>query len=633
MALTMTQLLSGTTSGGTPSAVVYPCRIIGQPRRTIGLAGDNLTVVVKREEIIDEEPVAWPPADWDLTRPIFVTFGLAATLPDAEQTVTLRLYLQQDTPITFGVNDGTVGAIGGSGTTVAQERELLLTSALGVFQDGRGGRLRMQTYNPLDSEGNIDAGHADYREHSDLVLLCLDAMGFDAGYIEAAIDDEPPPGPLDWGNAHPGHELDGLLARIGYSAVVGYAETNVHIIRLPKAGEDQTPPSWITDADEPYTLTQARAVRGTTVIVTSGRTRTVEVTTRSLDDLEWVWKDPKTGRWLDDGETTALYPGTTLPSSLSAINAGPEGKTEAQQAEYQRALRAFRVSNAADFAATRRLVPLPVTGFDSESNQINKSAALVEAQGAIALPRVGFRNEPTSGAGLSRVDGVRVHPADGVFELPRHFVPARIAAGKSTSGPGDFTALTDEQFLVTFAYEANHGNIFDDYYVRGFNVTVVDDELVLTAITDDEELAAAIDDPMSVVLEAPWLRRAVHRDEADVVTPLNDTELNDAAEAIARVRAAGDLATTGVIEVRGILDKIPGVDWAWATSIAWDLQRVRTIVTVGSHEVPQGLFDALELDASRSFAAGLRRVSVPGSSAAIFDVRHGSSPLSVGGAP
>lgn len=625
MPLTLTQTLMGTKIDGSPSEVVYPCRINGDVRRTIGLQGDNVEVIVQREE--GEE--VWPPADWDITRPITLTFGLLASSPldpeEDSQLVRLVTYLVQDTAVNFGVDAGTAGAVGGAGTSVAQERMLLLCTALGVFEDGRGGRLRYTTLNPLLEDGSIDTGSDDYFAHSDLVLMCVTAMGFEVGDVDASIDDEDPPGPLDWGNANPKHELDALLARIGYAAVVGYHTEDVSVFRLPKAGEALDPPAWITENAEPFTLTQARAVRGKTIIVTSGRTRTIEVETFDGSKIEWVWRDPKTGRWLNDAQTASLYPGTTRPGNIGDLRLGAAGAGTAARAQAARSFRHFRVADAGIFAATRRLVALPITALEGEDEEFTRAAALIRARGAIDIGQGQWRSDPEDPEAFTRVDGVRIYPLDGVFEIPRGWRPVRMPEGKTTSVIGNAQVITAaEDFFVTFAHEAANGVITEDYYVRGFTAAV--DEMsglvVLTAL-DAGGLAGVIDDPMAVWIEAPFLQRVVERDGA-TVTPVNDTELDAIAEKIASIRAAGDLATAGVVEVRGIHDKVPGRDWAWASSIAWDLARMRTIVTVGSHEVPQGLYDAMEREAGRSLAAGLSRFNRGGSSAAAGDVVHGA---------
>lgn len=626
MALTLTQTLTGTKSDGTPSEIVYPCAVQGLPRRAIGLAGDNLTVLV---DAVAGENV-WPPAEWDLTKRIVLSFGFLGEPPDADELVTLDLFLEQDTPVAFGVDDGTPGALGGSGTSTAQRRSLLLTTLMGVYEDGRGGRLTVGTLNPLGEDGLVDTAHADYRPHSDLVGLCISAMGFTGGDVDADIDDMDAPGPLDWGNADPRHELESLLARAGYAAVISYSGTNLSVFRLPKAGEDLAAPAWVAAGAEPHAFTNARAVRGTTVIVTSGRTRTTEATWREMQDLEWVWRDPKTGRWLNGAETWDLYPGETRPDDLSAFQKGP-GTTPASRARFNRVFRAVRVRDAYDFARTRRLTALPGIAFDGEGRQV-RSGAVVEAQCVSTQASGLLANEPEVLTAHARLDGARVHGADGVIELPSHGVHY-VRVGPGTTGNHSHAfALGPTMLRVAFAHEANNGVFADDYYMSAWRGTVdgTSGRVVVARLTG-EAMDAALADPMAVTLRCEWLRRLVEVSRAGERTPLNDAALDAAAESMALARAAGDLAESGVVEVRGIVDKIPGVDWPAATAIAWDLARRVTIVTVNSHEVPQGFWDAQQAEVHRSVAAGLSRFTTPGSSAGDADARQASAPGS--GAP
>jgi hypothetical protein len=611
-----TEFLSGTTAAGAGSAITVAAAAPGSIVRALGLAGDSLTVRVPKFDA-SGDPV-WPPSDWDLTKDISITFGPVGS------EITLGGYLLVgDNAEAFGVS---VPDHSGTGAVVPNLRVLTLMTHLGVRRNGRGGLITVGVRNPVDAEGEVDTGDPDYKTNSELVTELVAAMGLTLIDVPLSIDDFPPPGPLDWGNALAIDELEALLARVGYSAALSLDGAGLTIVRLPIAGEDQTLPTAIDDAAEPYELGEHRSIRATKIVVSSGRTRTIIISEHDFEDFEWVAFDDRSLTWGNAADWASLYPSEIGPDDIDAYRAGPP-RDDRGRRQWSRLYGAIGLADNAMWKRKRRMVPLPIQVDDGEDG-IVKGAAVVYGRGVVAMGANQLRNDPYEADGIKRFEGAKVHSPDGVIELPSGVEWVKFT-GQEYGTREHAAALAAGDMVVRFAHEAYEEDRLTNYYWRGFTVAVVDGEVELTPITDEELLNAAIDDPDTLKLNVPFLQRVLDwpLTETDPVAVTENKDTLDAiAEQLARVRAAGALAKSGAVELRGLQEIEPGAYGGAASMVRWDLDNDRTVIDINMHEAPEAWWDMRELRANRSLASGLGRFSPPASSAAMSDVRGGSTP-------
>jgi hypothetical protein len=617
----MTCLLSGTKADDTPSTNTIACMPEGSIRRTIGLFGDELRVRIKKGAI---------PIDWDRTKAVSITFGHDDGI--TPETITLGGYFM----VRIGAMSwGEEIPVGGG---VSYTEMLVVMQTLPRrLREARGGLLAVGTKNPLGRDGRVDTAHADYLNYQQAVDACLDALGVahDAApaSLNTAIDGLTTlvaPGPLDWGNARAIDELEALLAATGHTAVFANDGSKITVLKLHRAGETLTiPPAIIADADSFATET-GLSLRGSTIVVTSGTTRATVVTSRSFDAtlepaLEWVAWDDRTGAWLNGTQWTATYPGEVPPGSLSEFQKGPG---PASVRAFARLFSAVRLTGADVAGRSRFITPAEAAG--SGTDLLAGAAAFVKMRACRDEGQSQFRNLPTLDTDAPiRIDGVQAVSGEGVFVLPGDFTYVRMAA--TTIGTyADAEALATDDLAVTFAHEVNTGTHKDDYFVAAWKVTGTGAAITLTEQTG-ANLDAAIADPQSVKIEAPFLRKVMYQNPGGALVWSNSADLKAVALNLALQRAGASTSQTAVIPVIGIKDHAPGEISGAVTSVEWDLDANRTVLVVGAHEAPSTFYERQESRARRSVAAGLRRFSQPGSSAAMADARAGSTPGELAG--
>lgn len=633
--------LKGTTAEGVASESIYVGRMMSQPSRSIGITrADTLEVLVPLAiDATGPKPdgcaSSWPPADWDLAKEISVEFGYVGSAGDTSEVVLMEglLLIQQD-PALWGVavSDAARHQVAPDVDSVPTARVLTLATRNALWGDGRGGLIRKDVYNILRADGTHDPAASTSRTNSQLLEEAVAATGLllslDPGQADA-INAFDPPAPIDWTCREAPAEIDALLARIGYAPIIAWDGGTLRIARLPKPGESQTPPSWLADNAEPYQLSQAVSLRGRTIVVHSGDTRSIAVSTLDLANLEWVWFDDKTKRWLNDAETATLYPGETQPGSIAAFRAADPAKA----AQRSRIMRHLRITDAALRERLKLLVPFPAVS--GGPTPVAGVGAIVETASCIAGAGGQLVQRP-----IERVEGARIHPGLGVISLPLGRAYVFLGAGSEAVGSiNDALALDVDgdktRLKITVAYQvgtpgsAGFGN--RSYWSAWRCSSDAGATATVTRI-EGAEADAALADPTSVFLRAEWLARVGTGTIADpqVFTWSNTAALHSAAQKIALARAsASDLAPTGQIVVRGFHDRLPGVSWAWASRIAWVVdgpQAGTTIVTVGGHEYLGGEFADEQGEVRRSVAAGLGAYSLSGSSASMSDARLGGAP-------
>lgn len=629
--ITLTCTLTGTLVTGSASAMTIACMPMSGIRRSIGLYGDDLVVSVKAAD--------WAALDWDVTKPISIVFG------DAAAPITLGgYYFNRVSAGVFGILPEDVTETIVLGTIV-----VFLETQPRRLREARGGLLTIGTVNRLGEDGLVDTAHADYMTWQELVDAALDASGLahDAcpSTINTAIDGATPldaPGPLDWGNARALAELEALLAQVGYAAVFANDGSKISVVRLFRSGEVLSLPSLITDNDDTYYEDVSASLRGSTIVVTSGTTRATIITSRSLDDtdepaLEWVAFDEVTGSWMNQAEWTAEYGSTAHPANITRFQAGPDdgGGPESTRA-WSRLFSALRlVDDTSDedpenhvLDRTRRSRFVVPTGDFGDLRRISGYAVgfACRDEGASMLVNWPLADEDTA----IRFDGVQMIAGEGVFVLPGDVKWVRMNPGPQGTY-SEARVLAAGELEIHFAHEADTGVFTQDYFVAAYLVGVTAGVVSLTELTGTD-LDDAIADPMSVKIDAPFLRLVSTQSPGDATTtPLNETELKAVAEQLALMKAGAALVTTAVIPLRGFINVQPGAASGAVSSVEWRLTEGRTIVQVNSHEVPQASYDRAERQARRSITAGLRRYSFAGSSAGQTDTRAGSTPGELAG--
>ena len=595
MTLTLTSTLTPRNSSDALLTAI-PVRLLSAPRREIGLTSQGLALAVSAAD--------WPaagPTGADLSKPMRLVFGYDGE-GEPDQVITLDgLMLQQATPISFGVPVTTPGALTGSGTSVPQEVQLALTTLPSFWGDGRGGIIKVGVLNPLKADGTVDVDSPHYRTNTALALLCVQAMGLNDDYIDPALDDYAPVGPLDWGNASAQVELEALCARLGAVVVLGYLGTSLSVVVLPRAGSGVSLGAY-EDIANPYRLQSSRAVRGTTVCVLSGATRTTVVTTRDLSAFEWVWRSDD-GAWLNATQTASPGPGGIAPDDITSWRAAP-GTDPEKRAEFNRLFRALRLK-AADRERMGRLTTMDAPRAVGSGQTVTPgSPARVTATSCVPMGQSRF----AASAGKV-ITGVTLDERAGVLVMPSGVAMVKPATpGQAEIGYGESAALEAADVSVTFAYESNERNLELDYYVAAWSFAVGGGGALVPTRLTGAALTAALADPATIKLQAPFIRRVVVRAlPGDAGTEANNT-VNDAiALDLARSRAATGLAQSGVVRLRGMINALPGFSPAAISSVEWDLARNETILQLNEHEAPQSFYDRAELEAQRSLVAGLWR--------------------------
>ncbi len=618
----LTITITPTVGGKAGSAI--NCRLGSNPVRTAGLGGDELVVFVAAAD--------WPlpdgPVGVSLDGPVTLRFGLS----DGDPVVLEHYYLRQVDAVTMGSAD----LEGSFGSVDFREVRLRLMTLPGILRDGRGALLRETTFNPLLSSGEVDEGSDQFMPNSVLVSLCLDALGFNTGMIPVALDDLPPPGPLDWGNASAIAELEALLGRIGWEVALPNSGSAWSLYKLPRAGQGVTLDGGLDEIVDSSSLARHPAIRGSTVIVTSGTTRTTVLTKRDLGELEFVYYDETAHAWKNDAGTP---PGEIKPGDIDAFRAGPDPADAQKRAQYGRLLRAVRSTREEDKGL--RLVEAwePMRFNEDEGVPFLSSNAAVAVGFACAPAGVGDLLVPApmhDADAAVRFGPCQVHALAGVFVLPEEFVYARPASVTDAKAftRSEMAALSGGDLTVYFAHEARYGYYKWDYFVIGFVGAVDGGGEVTVAQLADEALSEALDDPLTVKVHFPRLRRIAVQDPNPLVNPvfLNDDLLSDIAQKIAEARIAGGAVLAGTVVLRGLIDVAPGSCGGACGRVEWDVRGLKTILTINEHETPDGEMDLRASEANRSLATGVSRWAsgVPGSAVALADIKAALTPGSPG---
>lgn len=598
------------------------CRIENNPTRTVGFAsggGGDVTITLKREDYLaldeGDTPIGLPLAG-DVRAEI--AFGF-----DPGEVIQLGGYwVRHVAPQRFGV------PLGGNPETDAAFREYAVTLSLlpSRWADGRGGYLWNTVRNPATPDGLAPPVGDPLRVENSALLAILD------GYlplpiatpIPSTVDAFDPPAAIDWSVGRPVQEIQSLLARIGHAPVLSQTGEEIEIVRLAIAGEPIELPDPFPSGAEPYELVEHVGVRAKRVIVTSGRTRSTILTARDVSSLEPVWFDDRTGRWLNDADTLALYPTETQPGDIDALREGP-GANGRPPEEFNRVLRCFRVPSSmlpriGAIVAINTPVEVAIPGGE-DTLELGSSPAA--AFGDFAQPSGGGAGQ-FSQRNAASISGVRVDAVNRVFVFPFPMVKLDAAQGSLS----DLVEIEAGDIFVVFAHDIDESPSFPatNYYMRLFSAEVVEGELDVTMSDDEVVITGALLDPEVVIVEAPFLRRVGSDLPGPAIAWLNDEELDAAALSLAKARITAGAARTGVITFAGFRGFYPG-DWGGAvTSVTWDLPRASTTVSINQHEVALSALDQAEAIAGRSLAAGLSRFTLPGASAAMSDVRGGSTP-------
>lgn len=607
--------LYGSVPPGVANARVR-ATLLSSPTRTLGLIGDPVTVLVDAPE--------FEAADFDLTDEFRVAFGTGdPEVPEEFEGVVLGGYrLVSRPPLGFAWERD---ADPETDPPITHQYQINLQTIAGFWRDGRGGLIQEGTLNRLGVYGQVDVESGSYRTNQQLADICLDYIGHAHDPAPASLNTGidgvtvmVAPGPLDWGNTSAVNELDALLARLGYSARLSNAGDKITIVRLARAGETITIPGPMLAVAEPYELAPATAVRPSELVITSGRTRCTVTSSRTLTDddngLVWCSFDEELGLWVDEADAGAM---------LEAFQTGPAGDLAQVQA-FAKSFAAVRLSE--DIRPYySRFVTLPQAPATDPDRAFGGAPCMVFATGCVAEKSGQFANL----TGVTRIDGARAIPGEGVFVLPRTVRFVKMTASRGSYA--NAAPLVDDELTIYFTHESDTGSLIVDYYVSGWKADV--DEGVISVVKMSEgELSAAVLDPMVAKLEAPYLRMlAVWAAGEPLPEPTNKEALDLVAQQIALARISDAEARSGLIELKGMLNIEPG-DWGGAiTAVRWDLGRNRTVASVAQHEAPASFWYSIEQQAKRSIGAGWGRHALPGSSAAVSDVRAGSSPGDLAG--
>lgn len=631
--------------GDGAGTLTLPCAVEGgKVTRTMGLGGDELVVRVRAS--------AWPlpggptaGGGVNFRRAFALVFSRTRPggLPD--ESITLGHYYLRQADAEMVVADSAGTAAG----AVLNEKlvRLRFVTLPGYYRgDGRGAMLRHRTYNPVKSSGEADTASPHYRTNVQLLNFCMTALGFSLFASPITLDDTPPPAPLDWGNANALHELEALLERCGHAFCLPNNGASIKVVELPKRADTITLDADVTaNLAAPFKPARAPGIRSDTIVVHSGDTRTTVLSYRDLQALEWVWYDEAGHAWKNAADTAA---GEIKPDEIAAFRAGPapgsDALSESRRAQYSRLFRALRLKKGGPDDGLRLIAAWEPVTFN-DGTKLGSAAAYVKARcSALVGPEVLVRVPVDLTRPRTDVGVCGVGPEAGVFVLPESFlyVKAKAAVPNGAAfGRGDTEALGtaldgSSDLRVYFAHEADFADYLDggplwggftiNYFVAAWRVTFPGGLLTLTELTN-ADLDAAIADPLSVKVAAPFLKRLVKFDPGDA-TPVdvNLAALKTAALSVARRRASTALAEAGVAVLKGWINKEPGDCGGAASSITWDLDGFRTEIVLNDHETPDGELDQRALDANRSFAAGVNRFALPGSAVDLSDIRSSVVP-------
>jgi hypothetical protein len=619
--------------GGSTSANVVGCAVAGgEIRRSVGMGGDPVSVTIDADTI---------PIDWDLeTGEFTIQFGYDSDYVLLGGYRAARIVYHH------------MGIRSSSETPRPLLVTLLLVTLPGMLRDGKSPLLRESVvggaYNPMLPDGSPDTGDSAYRTYQALADLCLDAIGIAhaaaPSAMNTAIDGATvmlPPPALDWGNAVAIAELEGLLARIGWTARMNLDGDTLSLVRLLRGGEPIVVPGGIAAVAEPYVLAPQRGVRSATIVVTSGSTRSIIIeeffgqTTAEgedpVDELEWVAFDERTGLWLNKADWESNYPGEIAPGDIDAFKEGPPADPE-EAKRYAAIFSALRITNATLRRKASAFVSVPQDGGgwdigagETSDAPLAGSVGYVVIHGAVRRANQ-YVNWPEDDQ-PTRIDGCRWVADAGVVVLPADLVYVRIGSGSTVAGIAAAASAIDfANVRLVFAHESREGDSAIDFYTSVWQVTNTAGVLSVSRVTDAGAIAAAIAGRESMKVHDVSLQRVLGRNNTDAdPSPLNDTELHDIAERFALARASDEAVEAGTIRIRGFHEITPG-DWEGAvTSVAWSLgsgeRGGATIVEVNGHETPASEFDAITRSANRSVGAGLGGYRLAGSWSARGDTR------------
>jgi hypothetical protein len=588
--------------------------------RSIGLSADRAVIIVDRED--------WPD-DFDPRGLVDIRFG------DDGDPLTLGGY------VVDRVDPGAIGERLGESSDSVQEWVVSLITRTGLYLDGRGGLITEGVFNSLTDENIPDDEADDYKSIQELAQIAVDAIGVEGtapSGLNTSVDGSTPirpPAPVDWGNARAAPELEDLMRYAGWSVTLSLDGSEILFAPLLRGGQTVTIPGGVLATAEPYELSRGPGARGSTIVVTSGRTRTTVVVGLDLSKFEWVGYDERTGAWLNGTEWAAAYPDpggddpktdAAVPGSLSVFQAGPNnpdiGDTPGEQRKaFSRIYGALRLIEDEKARAGFVSLSQTVDGDPSAGRPaLGRSGAVYQGDAQVYNPSGGWDSFDDD-----TVFGLIPISEEGVFRLPPQYV--FIASGASYYNAAE---LSGEDGQVVFAHEARTGEFVDDYFVRAFTVSATGGEISATELVD-ADLDNAIADPMSVKIEAPFLRRLVGEDDVGEWTEANDTELTEIAKELALLRGADEAIEYGVVPLRGLQPIEPGSYGGAVTSVTFDASRRRTELEINGHEAPSSEYQLLESLARRSLANGIQRFNLPGSSVAESDVRAGGTPTGAGG--
>jgi hypothetical protein len=575
----------------------------GPIRRTVGASGDPITMIVQKDE--------WPAGFDD-----HGDFEFKINTAQASNDLTLSGYLlKSKLPITFGNETDDP-----DGTPEPKQYRLVFENALRAQRDGYGNLIQEKTFNELDENGFVDTAGDDYKTIQELVEYALAATGLPyetaPAELNLGIDGNPidSPGPMDWGNARPIYELEAILGRIGWT-IVQLNDGTIAVRPLLRAGQPVTIPQAIEDVAEPYELISTPAARANKIVITSGTTRSVEITTLELSEFNWVVYDSVTNEWVDQ-DAGAL---ATYQEGLKPGNADPEGARELGQ--LYRALRLDDDPKDNHLATKSRFINIPTNLDAGEFLPFAGSAGVVEARCAVKLPGDQLKNIPADDADpLVRLEGLRAIPGQGVFVLPTTAEFLRVD-GLEAGRRSDVRELNSDDLAITFAHEANTGEYLVDYFAICFEWQE-DGGVITVEPTDTAGLEEALADPFVVKVAAPFLRNVhtVHAGSGIRVT-LNAEQINEVARQYAIAYLSSGSAQAGVIRLRGIVDINPGDLDGAVTSVLFDVYRNMTVITINQHEIPRSHFEKLQRVAGRSVTSGIGAIQLNRSSASLGDLR------------
>ncbi len=474
-------------------------------RRSVGLVADTFQCLVDRDSL-------WP-VDWDLNRPIAVQIG------DDDQFVTPGgYYLGRVENVTPGQD-----LAGGPGSM----RQSLLTfqTVLGRMWDGRGGLLTAGTLNRLGDDGQPDTGDADYQSTSDLVSIAGSVIAgtstdWDLSFtIDGllVLDTIDPGGPFDWSNVRAAPNSPTCSLR----SVGRHAEPRG---RHHHGASSATGRRAADAADVHHRRRRAVRARSTPaarskyVVVTSGRTRTTVLTRRSLSDLEWVYYDERTNAWLNQTEHDLLYPSEVGPADVSE-QAGPSNdqKRNATESSLHCACGSSTIRHPAGYriGAMPRAFVLPGQ-FAIDGKTLSGTPAFIECLHCVEMEDGKFINEP---------EPTSIRCPRRSLRRPRRRRD-QDAGRQGRSGHGTRRRFGHRHLLqppcaerieldLYFAHEADTGDQDTDYFREVYRSDLVGSTMTAVRVTDPAERQAALDDPASVVIEQPSLRRVVEWDPDD----------------------------------------------------------------------------------------------------------------------